>query len=253
MGTGILIGLINTLAGSGTAVSYAVFMALGMPPAFANGTVRIGVVPQTLAATITFYRKNKLELKKAWAVAIPITIGSIAGAEIAVNINQEVFKKIIGAAMVLMIFFIFYKPERWVKGKEQGERKPVKWWHYLVYFFVGLYGGFVHIGVGIFLLSSLVLVSGFDLVRANSLKVFVVLVYTPFALAVFVLNGEICWAVGLLSAVGNTLGGIIASNFAVKHGAKPLRWILIIVIMVFTAHLFGLFVWLNNVLKPFYG
>ena len=105
----------------------------------------------------------------------------------------------------------------------------------------GTYGGFIHIGVGIFLLAALVLVSGYDLVHANSLKVFIVFIYTPFALSVFIFSNEIHYAMGLISAIGNTAGGIIASNFALHHGTKPLRWILITVIVVFTSYLFGLF------------
>jgi len=55
------------------------------------------------------------------------------------------------------------------------------------------------------------------------------------------INGEIHYAMGLIAAVGNTLGGIFASKFAIKHGAEPLRWFLAIVIVVFTVYLFGAF------------
>ena len=239
VGSGLLIGIVNTLAGSGTAISYAVFMMLGLPPAYANGTVRLGVVTQTLAASFNFYKHHFLELRKALFIAIPITLGSMAGAEIAINIDQDVFKIIIGVAMIFMLFFLFYKPEKWIKKKDIQTRNL--WWHAVLYFAIGTYGGFIHIGVGIFLLSALVLVSGYDLVHANSLKVFIVMVYTPFALSIFMINGEIHYAMGLISAIGNTLGGIFASNYAMHHGAKPLRWILMAVLIVFSAYLFGAF------------
>lgn len=237
--TGFLIGLINTLAGSGTAISYAVFMMLGLSPAYANGTIRIGVLTQTFAAGFNFYKKKYLDLRKAVFIAVPITIGSIVGAEIAININQEVFKKIIGGAVILMLFFVFYKPERWVK--ETKKEQVVKWWHYLLYFTIGTYGGFIHIGTGIFLLAALVLVSGYDLLRANSLKVFIVFVYTPFALFIFIINGQIDYAIGLISAIGNTIGGLVASTYAVKYGSKHLRWVLIVVLILFSSYLFGFF------------
>jgi uncharacterized membrane protein YfcA len=239
--SGVLIGIINTLAGSGTAISYAIFMLLGLSPAYSNGSIRLGVVTQTLAAGINFHKKKMLNLKYAVYIAIPITLGSIVGAEIAVNINQELFKKVIGFAMIIMIYFLLHKPEKWIKERDEVNKNSIKWWHYLVYFLIGLYGGFIHIGVGIFLLAALVLMSGYDLVHANGLKVFIVFVYTPFALAIFMINGQIDYAVGLLSAVGNTIGGIWASNYAVKYGAKPLRWILIIVLILFTMYLFGFF------------
>ncbi len=240
IGSGFLIGVINTLAGSGTAISYGVFMWLGLPPAFANGTVRIGVITQTLAASIRFYKNKYLKIKDALFVAIPITLGSIVGAQIAVSINQDIFKIIIAGAMVAMLFFIFYKPDRWIKEKDT-QVITNKWWHTILYFSIGIYGGFIHIGVGIFLLAALVLVSGYNLVYANSLKVFIVLVYTPFALFVFIYNNEIHYLIGFISAIGNTLGGIFASKFAMEHGSKYLRWVLAVVIVFFTSYLFGLF------------
>lgn len=185
---GFIIGIINTLAGSGTAVGYAVFMSLGLPPAWANGTVRIGVIPQTFAAAYNFYKHKLLDLKSAAYIAIPITTGSVAGAQIAVSINQEVFRKVIGAAMIVILFFIIFKPEKFLKGKSKEMQIKHKIWHLLLYFLIGLYGGFIRVGVGIFLLIALVAVSGCDLVKANSLKVFVVFIYTPFALTIFIIR-----------------------------------------------------------------
>jgi len=239
--SGFLIGVINTLAGSGTAIGYAVFMSLGLPPAWANGTVRIGVIPQTFAAALNYYRHKLLDLKSAVYIAIPGTIGSVLGAQIAVSINQEIFKKVIGIAMLIILFFIIFKPEKFLKGKTSKTPGKHRFWHIFLYFLIGIYGGFIHVGVGIFLLIALVAVSGYDLVKANSLKVFVVFIYTPFALAVFMINGDIHYAMGLIAAVGNTLGGITASKFAITHGAEPLRWFLMIVIIVFTGYLFGVF------------
>ncbi len=240
--SGIVIGIINTLAGSGTAISYAVFMMLGLPPSFANGSVRIGVITQTLAASINFFRSGKLNIKKALKIAIPISIGSAVGAQIAVSINQEIFRYIVGAAVIVMLFFVFYKPTRWLEGKS-GIVEPIKMlsWHYFLYFAIGVYGGFIQMGVGIFLLSALVLISGYNLLYANSLKVFIVLIYTPFALIIFIINDDIHYAMALISAIGNTIGGLLASKYAMKYGVKFLRWVLITVLILFASYLFGAF------------
>jgi uncharacterized protein len=49
---------------------------------------------------------------------------------------------------------------------------------------------------------------------------------------------QISYAIGLISAIGNLFGGIAASYFAVNRGAEFVRWVLIIVIIVFSANLF---------------
>jgi hypothetical protein len=237
--TGFLIGIINTFAGSGTALGYAICLILGLTPAQANGTVRLGVVTQTLAASYKFYRKNYLNLKKGFLLALPITVGSLLGAEIAVNINQEIFKKIIGFSMIVMLFFIYYKPDRWIHEHDANFHPHTKIWHYFLYFVIGIYGGFIHIGVGIFILTGLVLVSGYNLAFANVLKTFIVLVYTPFTLAIFILHGDIHYGIGFLMALGNTLGGMVGANYIVKLGTRSLKWILAVILILFIIYLFG--------------
>lgn len=233
---GFLVGVVNTFAGSGTAISYSFFMLLGLPPQLANGTIRIGVVMQTLAASWNFFKNDKLDIHNGLKISVPIVLGSIAGAQIAVSINQEIFRKLLIVIMFILLFLIFYKPEKWLRGVNK-QKKQVKWWHYIIYFWVGMYGGFIHIGVGIFLLAALVLISGYDLVNANGIKVFVVFLYSPFVLAVFILNGQIDYLMGGIAAIGNLLGGITASHLAVKKGSNFVRFFLIIVIVGFIVKL----------------
>jgi uncharacterized membrane protein YfcA len=106
---------------------------------------------------------------------------------------------------------------------------------------IGLYGGFIHVGVGYFILAGLVLGAGYDLVKANALKVFIVLLYAPFTLVVFMYNKQINYEYGLIHAIGNIIGAYIASKFAVNWGANFVRWFIIIIILITSTQLFGLF------------
>lgn len=80
-------------------------------------TVRIGVLSQTFAAGVNFYKNKLLNLKSAVSVAITITIDSIIGAKIAIEINQNILKNIIAFAMLIVLFMIFFKPEKWLTKK----------------------------------------------------------------------------------------------------------------------------------------
>jgi hypothetical protein len=82
---------------------------------------------------------------------------------------------------------------------------------------------------------------GYDLVRANAVKVTIVLFFTVFALAVFVRNGQVVWSVGLILALGNMLGAWVAARMAVERGAAWVRRLLIAVVTVSAAQLLGLF------------
>ena len=61
----------------------------------------------------------------------------------------------------------------------------------IAFFFVGIYGGFVQAGVGFIIIATLSLITGFSLVTINSLKVFVVLIYTVCSLSIFMLSGKV--------------------------------------------------------------
>ncbi len=238
--SGILTGFINTLAGGGSIISLSLFLFLGLPADIANGTNRIGVMAQTLTSSFNFGRKKVLNFKRGAWLGIPAVIGSVIGAQIAADIDRQTFEKAIAIVLLMMIFFIVFKPSVWMGNAEKAERKP-GWIQLFFFFLIGLYGGFIQVGVGYFLLAALVLVAGFDLVKANALKVWVVLLYTPFALVVFIKNGQVDWAFGLTHAIGNILGAYIASNMAVKRGSGFVKWVIIIVIMITSGHLLGIY------------
>jgi uncharacterized protein len=238
--SGILAGFVNTLAGGGSIISLSLFIFLGLPADVANGTNRIGVLLQTLTSVFTFGQKKVLDFRKGAWLGIPAVIGSIIGAQVAVDIDRNTFEKAIAIVLLLMIFFIVFKPSVWMGNAEKAAKKP-GWLQLFFFFLIGVYGGFVQVGVGYFLLAALVLVAGFDLVKANALKVWIVLLYTPFALLVFIKNDQVDWAFGLTHAAGNIIGAYIASNMAIKKGAGFVKWVIIIVIILTSGHLLGLY------------
>ncbi len=238
---GFVVGIINTFAGSGSAITYSLFMLLGLPSGAANGTLRLGVVMQTLAASFTFKKGNILDVKKGLFLGVPTVIGSLTGAQIAVSIDKNLFEILVGVAVIIMLITVFFKPDKWIKGQADKVKPKPTYLQVFIFFLIGIYGGFIHIGVGIFLLSGLVLNAGYDLVKANALKVFIVLLYSPFALAIYIYNDQVAYIMGSIAALGNLLGGIVASRFALTKGAGAIRVILIIVLTFFAAKMFGLF------------
>jgi uncharacterized membrane protein YfcA len=241
VGAGFIAGFINTLAGSGSLVTLPLLIFLGLPANVANGTNRVAILLQNVVGTTSFHRQKMLDLRGGLNLAVPAIVGSVIGAQIAVNLNEEIMRLTIGALMVVMMVVILIRPKRWLEGQPGTASKRFGWKQWLIFFFIGVYGGFIQAGVGIFLLTALVLSAGYDLVRANAVKVLIVLCFTAFALAVFVMNDQVAWAIGLILAVGNMLGAWVAARMAVKRGAVFVRWVLIAVVAVSAAKLLGVF------------
>gem|GEM_PF-2558291 len=94
--------------------------------------------------------------------------------------------------------------------------------------------------MGIFLLAGLVLGAGYELVRANAIKNLIILLFTLFALGVFIFNDQVRFEIGLILAVGNMLGAWVATKMTVERGAEFVRYILIAVVVISALVLLGI-------------
>jgi len=229
---GVVVGFINTLAGSGSLISLPLLIFLGLPANIANGTNRVAILLQSLVGAGSFYQQKILKPRYDWKVALPAMAGAVAGALLATDIDTKLLEKIIGGIMVVMLIIILFDPKRFLGQKEALVKNP--WLNGLIFGAIGFYGGFIQAGVGIFILMGLALSAGHDLVRANAVKNLIVFLYTPLALYIFWREGQVDWLVGFILAAGNMIGAYIGARMAVKRGPTFVKWILIIVIAAYS-------------------
>jgi len=235
--SGVVVGFINTLAGGGTIISITTFMTLGLPLQAANGTNRIPVILQNLTSSLTFFRRKVLDVRLGLKLALPAIAGNLLGAQVAVTVNREVLTVSLGAVMLAILVFMAFSTEKRLK-KSAGEVR-VRTIDYLWFFLIGFYGGYIYVGLGYMLLAVTLMSMRMDLVTANAIKSFVVLVSAPFSLAIFLFNGGISYTYGFIHAIGNIIGAYIASRYAIGWGVNFLRIFLAAVILFCLADLFG--------------
>ncbi|MFU8805592.1 MAG: sulfite exporter TauE/SafE family protein [Bradymonadaceae bacterium] len=230
---GVLAGIINTLAGSGSLITLPVLIFLGLPANVANGTNRVAILFQTIIGVQQLKRGGYLPLAGSKWVIIATTLGAILGALVAVELDAEAMELAIIIVMIVMFFVILVRPQRWLREEpELVEGRPRI--HILLLFFgVGLYGGFIQAGVGVLLLAALVLGAGHTLLTGNAIKLVVTLIYTIFILGIFIYAGQVYWAYGLLMAAGQGAGAFLGARFAMKvPGANVwVRRLLIVVVL----------------------
>ena len=197
--SGVLVGIINTLGGGGSVITMSLFMAMGMPIGLANGTNRIAVLLQNLSATISFLRKGMLHIKSGLLLSIPAILGNILGAMVATEVSEAVFKVCLSVVLVvILIYLVLGKDNEQVTG---GHGLKIKWWHYIWFFIIGFYGGYIYIGLGFLILAITIWTMNLDIVTANVIKGFVIFLSTPCALAVFIYNNQVEWGAGLFSGI----------------------------------------------------
>jgi len=245
---GFVAGFINTLAGSGSAVTLPLLIFIGLPASMANATNRVAILLQNIAAVTSFRQRGVLDERGAWILSVPAVLGSVLGARLSLTLNEELLQRIIGLVMVVTLAVILARPKRWLEGTLERLSGTPKVWQLLLFFCIGMYGGFIQVGVGIWLLVGLVLGLGYDLVRANAVKVTIVFFFTIAALAVFVLNGQVQWREGVILGMGNMMGAWAGARFAVDKGVVWVRRVLIAIVVFAAARLLGVLDWLGGLL-----
>jgi uncharacterized membrane protein YfcA len=229
---GLIAGFINTLAGSGSLLTLPLLMFIGLPPNMANGTNRIAIMLQSLVGTLGFRKQSGLDFQTGFRLGLPSVIGSVAGALLALALKAKAMERAIGVLLILMFFLILFKPEVWLKGKKETTVPVPAWLNFIVFFFIGVYGGFVQAGVGFFLLAGLVLGAGMDLIKANAIKNFLVFLYTPFALLVYILGNQVDYKAGLILSIGSMIGAWLGTKSAISWGPVFLRYVLLIAVLI---------------------
>lgn len=230
---GIVAGALNVLAGGGSFLTLPVLIFYGLPAGVANGTNRIGILLQNVAAVWSFRRQGVLEWSTlAWA-ALPSLPGGVVGTWLALEVSDAAFQRILAFLMVaLSVWTLTSKGNEALPAPGRGRLGGLA----VGFFFAGVYAGFVQAGVGFFFLA-LTTAAGLDLVRGNAVKVLALLCLTVLSLAIFAWGGRVDWGLGTALGLGNFAGGFLGARLTVLKGHAWVRRVVLAAVVVFAVKL----------------
>lgn len=229
---GFVAGIINVLAGGGSFLTLPVLIASGLPVHVANGTNRISVVVQGLFATRDYHKKGEFDAKLYKKLLPPILLGSILGAYLATLVDPEGLRRVFGVLFLAMAIFLLVRPAR--TEAHSGKMHPLR---YPALFVVGVYGGFIQAGVGLWILLSSTTLFGVDALRANTVKLPLTLTFTVPALLIFLQADMVEWIPGSVLALGTVLGTIVGVRLSLKGGQRLILRAVTFVLVVTGIHL----------------
>lgn len=230
IGTGIIAGFINVLAGGGSLLTLPVLIFLGVPSPMANATNRLGIFLQNVFAVRGFKSKGVGVFPFSYWVAISACVGSFLGSQIAVEISDDLFRRILAVVMIMVVLLTVFKPKVGTQRalEDFGSRTNIK--SIVIFFFIGIYGGFIQAGIGFLIIAALTIVHNLPMAKVNSIKVFVALCYTAIAITVFIWNDMILWKHGIILAIGTSIGGWFCSRWSVGIPDAYVRAFLLITV-----------------------
>jgi uncharacterized membrane protein YfcA len=235
---GALAAFLNVNAGGGSTLTLPALIFLGLDPTMANGTNRLGILVQNAAAVYSFKQEKFYELKNSLILSALTLPGAIAGALLAVKLEDKVFQNILAVVMIFIVITMLI-PKK--KTKQENNDITLDWKTIISLLAVGFYGGFIQVGVGFLLMATFQNLMKLNLIKVNMHKVFVVFVYTIPAFLIFIFTNNVDWYYGLILSAGTAFGAWWGVKLSIKKGEKFIKVVLIIAILIMALKLLNIF------------
>ncbi|MDD3284225.1 MAG: sulfite exporter TauE/SafE family protein [Patescibacteria group bacterium] len=217
--------MLGVMVGGNRNVLLPLLMFMGLPSNEALATFKTGGLG-SFASLIKFHKHHYIKWKMAIYLIPFITIGSSIGSIIVINMNPELFKKIISISVLIsLLMFSFRK-----KNKIREIKIKNNFWIYIMSLFTGLVSGCIGF-MGIFL-QYLYMGSGMTFIEATATKKITNFVSNIVSFIIFVLAGIINWRIAGIMFVASFFGSWIGTSLGIKVGNVWLEKIFVIVTFV---------------------
>jgi len=234
VGASIAAGVMNSMAGGGTLVTFPTLLASGFTPLLANGTSTVSLVPGSAAAAFGYAKELRGRRKEVLTFTIPSLVGGCVGAWLTRRAGDALFATLVPWLILgATVLFILQEPiSRYVFRNKQPVVHPGPLRIALVAAFqlaVAIYGGFFGAGMGILILAALGQLGWVDIHEMNAMKNIVAVCINGTATVTFVILGQVVWPVAGMMAAGAIAGGYGGARFAKRLDQKTVRRIVVLV------------------------
>lgn len=236
-------GLINSIAGGGTLVSFPALLWLGRDPVLANATSTVALWPASLAGAYGFRREMEGGWRTLLLFAAPSLVGGVLGAVLLLRTPSETFGRLV-PFLILFATLLLAAQEpisRRLRAGREAEHTPTRaWWTgaLIFQFLVGVYGGYFGAGIGILMLAALGLLGFSDIHRMNALKNLLAICINGVAAVYFIASGKVYWADVLVMTFAAIAGGYSGARLAYRLGRRFVRLAVILIGVVMSVSLF---------------
>src|ERR1700716_1404739 len=226
-------GIINSIAGGGTLITFPVLIWLGLDPKVANATSTVALWPGLFGGLFGYRRE--LENSSAILLRLGITsvIGGAVGAWLLIWTPSPTFARLV--PFLILFATILFMAQGTINRRLRlqpivAEPKASWWLGAIVFqFFSAMYGGYFGAGNGILMLAAMGLLGLHDLNRANGIKNFLGICINSVAVVAFSFSHLVSWPRALLMAVGALAGGYVGARTARRVGRTFIRRAIVVI------------------------
>jgi uncharacterized membrane protein YfcA len=234
-------GMMNSVAGGGSFLSFPALLMVGVPPIQANATNTIALWPGILGS-IGAYR-GEFESAESRKVLVPLLatgiVGGVLGAITLLITPQQTFMRLIPWLLLTatMLFAFSGRITRALRPAG-GEAPLTAKGAAAAQLFVGFYIGYFGAGAGILMMALLALLGLTNIHRINAYKTVQAAACNGVAIFVFIAKGVIYWGHAGVMVLGSLTGGYFGAYFAQKMKHAHVRGIVIAIGFGMSAYFF---------------
>jgi len=230
-GAAFAAGMINSVAGGGTLVTFPTLIWLGLNGVTANATSTVAIWPGSLGGMWGYRRELSTVDRRMLALVAPSLIGGISGALLLRYTPPAIFDRLVPFLILFAtLLFMAQEPlQRKLKSAGAQGHHSTRWLAGAMLFQLGvaLYGGYFGAGIGILMLAALGILGLSDIHQMNGLKNFFALSINGVAAIYFIWARMVYWPDVLIMAVAAIAGGYGSAGIARRIGRARVRRIVI--------------------------
>ena len=231
-------GIVNSIAGGGTLLTFPLLIWIGLDPKVANATSTVALWPGLVGGMIGYRRELANSRTILTWLGITSLSGGAVGAWLLIVTPSPTFARLVPFLILFAtILFVLQGPvNRWLRLPSPTVGSQTSWWTIaiVVQFFSSIYGGYFGAGNGIWMLAAMGLLGLHDIHRANGIKNFLGIFINFVAVVSFSLVHLVSWPRALLMAVAASLGGYFGARMAQRVGQTFVRRAIVAIGFVIT-------------------
>ena len=237
--TGLVAGLVDSIAGGGGLITIPVLLGVGMPPQFALGTNKLQASFGSGSAMLTFIRSGTVGLNDCRIGCACTAVGAVLGTFTVQRLDPGLLRQVIPWLLVAIVLYTLLTP-RLGYDDIHPRLKPGPFF-FSAGLVLGFYDGFLGPGTGSFWVVALMLGLGFNMIRATGYTKVMNFTSNVASLVMFICGGSVLWREGLIMGTGQFVGARIGARMVVRKGTRFIRPVFITMVLAVTAKL----IWQN--------
>lgn len=226
-------GFVDSAAGGGGLISLPAYLFAGLPVHYTYGTNKFSAACGTTFATVKFFRNGAMNVKIGILAAVGSFAGSALGSHIVLLLSDEVLRMMMFVILPIAAVLILWRRKLPDENRDDGTLNLKKALLALaIGLGIGLYDGIFGPGTGTFAIIAFTTMMGFDLRTANGNAKVLNLASNYASLITYLMSGLVVFSVGIPCAISGIAGNMLGSHFALKKGAKFIRPMMMVVLVL---------------------